>query len=297
MKNTSINILIIEDNPGDLFLFKKLLDKSRQNPLCPFEYSLFTAECLEAAKNILLEKTLDIIISDLNLPDAKASQTIDYLKGIMYRQPIIILTSSNDFNFAMLALQSGLQDYLVKDDITSDSLARAIRYSIERHKLICTLKDLAVIDELTNLNNRRGFNLLVESQVKLMERNNKQATLLYIDLNKFKAINDQYGHKEGDQVLMMIANLLKSSFRSSDIIARLGGDEFVVFAVDTNNNEPNKIKNHLRYNLKKLNSTSNKPYEINFSIGTASWEQLKSLDELLQEADNNMYLEKEKIFS
>ncbi len=86
------------------------------------------------------------------------------------------------------------------------------------------LRQLSLVDPLTGLGNRRSFDLLVEQELKTMSRNGKDAALVFLDLDDFKSINDNYGHAEGDRALREAADMLRESFRSSDIIARIGGD-------------------------------------------------------------------------
>ena len=94
------------------------------------------------------------------------------------------------------------------------------------------LERLSVMDELTGLNNRRGFLTLARQQISLKERNNNDLLLVFFDIDGLKKINDTLGHSIGDYAIMSLANLLRKAFRSSDIIARIGGDEFVILAIE-----------------------------------------------------------------
>jgi len=94
------------------------------------------------------------------------------------------------------------------------------------------LQKLALIDELTGIYNRRGFITFSEQLIKLSNRTKRGLILGFIDLNNLKDINDKSGHSEGDKTLLCIAEVLKKTFRGSDIIGRIGGDEFVVLALE-----------------------------------------------------------------
>lgn len=160
------------------------------------------------------------------------------------------------------------------------------------------LHSMAMSDELSGLYNRVGFFNLANSQLKYTKRNNKNALIIYIDLNKMKLINDTYGHKEGDIVIKKTATILQKTFRESDTIARIGGDEFIVVATvetdDTNADEI--ILKRLNRQLINYNSKSDKPYKLDMSVGFACYNPTmdKNLDELISEADKNMYKNKSK---
>ncbi|STX40745.1 Diguanylate kinase [Legionella donaldsonii] len=154
---------------------------------------------------------------------------------------------------------------------------------------------LATLDELTMISNRRGFLTLADHTMKICRRHKKPMAFLLFDLNKFKIINDKYGHHEGDFVLTLFAQIMLESFRECDVIARLGGDEFVTMLVDCDDNEINTILKRFKTNIKNANTTLHKPYNIEYSTGVAhfSYDTDKSIDEMLQEADTAMYEDKQ----
>ncbi len=165
----------------------------------------------------------------------------------------------------------------------------------ERKKMEQQLKDAAVTDALTGLFNRRGFFTLAEQHCKLATRNRKKMSLMYIDLNHFKAINDKLGHKAGDQVLVDTAQILKSSFRESDILSRLGGDEFAILLPDTTGPQcENTVTNQMNDILIEYNTTGNHDYTLSFSTGIAHYDPGHpcSIEALLTTADALMYKDK-----
>ena len=120
---------------------------------------------------------------------------------------------------------------------------------------------------------------------------------LTLDLDGLKIINDELGHKAGDQALVDTANIFKATFRSSDIIARIGGDEFAVLLTELPNpNDENIIINHLRDNIAKHNQSGSRNYELGISIGVAHYDpdNLCSIDILLNNADKSMYKYKKR---
>ncbi len=156
------------------------------------------------------------------------------------------------------------------------------------------LSEMSIADELTGLNNRRGFLALAQQQLKYAERHKLKALLMFIDLNKFKQINDTYGHKEGDAVLIRMARILQNSYRDSDIVARFGGDEFVVLAMGTSTEHSNLMIGRLQEKVDRDNEAHDVPYELSISIGIAEWdpENPKMLELLIIEADEKMYADK-----
>lgn len=157
------------------------------------------------------------------------------------------------------------------------------------------LQAAVIIDDLTGLLNRRGFFTMSGKQCKVAERAGRKMSILYLDLDNMKAINDGHGHKTGDQALMDVANILNKTFRKSDIIARIGGDEFAVLLTELSGDGlENTIKNHLLKNLRIFNEQGNRPYELSLSVGFTYYdsEQPRSLDDLLSQADALMYKDK-----
>jgi len=166
----------------------------------------------------------------------------------------------------------------------------------ERKKLEEKLQELAHFDVLTG-SYRRGCGLnLLEQQIKTANRRNTLVTLFYLDIDRFKYINDTFGHNEGDKILKKTAKLFKSTLREVDIICRIGGDEFLLILPDTSPEKALRIRERINKNLEKLNRSLNKPYKISFSIGLSCYNPSNplSIDELIRIADENMYKEKKK---
>jgi len=120
--------------------------------------------------------------------------------------------------------------------------------------------------------------------------------LAYSDLDNLKDINDEFGHDEGDSVMVQVAKLFKSILREVDIITRMGGDEFLVIFLDSTLKEIPIIRERLSKELTRLNQISKKPYKIGFSTGFSNYDSAnhQSMDELTRIADKNMYKEKKR---
>jgi len=154
----------------------------------------------------------------------------------------------------------------------------------------------SITDELTGLLNRRGLISFVQKQCDIASRNNLNLYFLFLDVDGLKAINDNHGHKEGDMALKDTSNILKATFRSSDVISRIGGDEFVVMAMENIGTTIDKFTSRLKTNLDYYNIKTNRPFRLSFSMGLIphiSGEPC-DLDELLSRADKLMYEQKKK---
>jgi len=168
-----------------------------------------------------------------------------------------------------------------------------IFYYLLRHFM--QLHTLSITDELTGLYNRRGFFTLAKECLRLAKQSQKEVMLLYADLDNMKEINDTLGHEEGDRLIQETAAMLKSTYRTSDIIARIGGDEFVVFPVGTVKDHSDKIANRLQENIENYNAQANNRYSLRISTGIATYDpnSMQSIDELLKQADSLMYQHKQ----
>jgi len=166
----------------------------------------------------------------------------------------------------------------------------------ERKQAEKELKELSLTDEMTGLNNRRGFMLLANQQIKISTRFKKDMILVYADLDRLKWINDTFGHAEGDIAIIDAATIIKASFRVSDITARLGGDEFVALSVDLSERTEERILERLDENLAAHNLDTQRPYKLSISFGITRYRAEKhiTLEELLSQADQQMYAQKQR---
>ena len=153
---------------------------------------------------------------------------------------------------------------------------------------------LATMDELTLLSNRRGFLALGRHALGLCSRLGRPASMLYFDLDDFKAINDRFGHAEGDRALASFSALLMATFRNSDVVGRLGGDEFVVLITNGSSVESSAALARLHHALAAHNATSQRGYELRFSVGEVVHDPdaHPTIDALMAAADARMYVRK-----
>jgi two-component system, cell cycle response regulator len=283
-------ILLLEDNAGDARLLREALREITES-----EFEVAQCETLAQAIESLRNRKPDVVLCDLGLPDCQGLEAVVRIHGEAPDVPQIVLTSLNDESFAVESLKQGAQDYLVKNQIDGGSIWRALRYAMERQRVQLELLSLALIDEITGLNNRRGFLRLAEQHAKLAYRSGEPFLLAFVDLDGMKQINDTFGHQEGDRALVEVSNVLKDTFRQSDILARWGGDEFVALIADASKADIESVVHRLHQKLNSLNARPNHPYPLSLSIGVVANQatQPASLELLLSQADALMYQEKQ----
>jgi diguanylate cyclase (GGDEF)-like protein len=174
------------------------------------------------------------------------------------------------------------------------STRKASQYLKARVEVEERLQHLSHTDELTGLYNRRGFFTLAEQQFRMAKRLKTKILLVSADVNGLKWINDNLGHHEGDKALIEAAEVLRESYRESDIIARVGGDEFVVLVAEGNDINRDVLTSRLRENLDIHQSRQSRTYELSISVGTVQFdpENPASLEELMISADQLMYQHK-----
>lgn len=147
-------------------------------------------------------------------------------------------------------------------------------------------------DDLTQISNRRGFMQLAEYGLNFCVRNQQPAALAFIDLDRFKPINDQFGHAEGDLALVAFAEVMQASFRATDLFARLGGDEFVVLLTGAGKNDAEQVLQKFGNLLDDYNARAGRGYNLEFSAGVVEFDPAAphSVDELLAAGDVQMYV-------
>lgn len=291
MSTIKTKILLVEDNPGDARLIKEALSEIAKSP-----YELIQCGSARQAEEFCSTTSPDAILLDLGLPDSQGLDTVRRVHSAAEDAPIAVLTVRDDEKLAIQALHEGAQDYLPKSHINGALIWRALRYAMERQRIQLELLNLSLIDELTGLNNRRGFLALGEHYVKLAYRSGTLFMVAFIDLDAMKSINDTFGHQEGNRALVEAANVLKDSCRRSDILGRIGGDEFAILIADADITCGSIVLGRIQQKLAARNMSPGRQYDLSLSVGliAANVTQQADLEKLLSEADAVMYDEKQR---
>jgi diguanylate cyclase (GGDEF)-like protein/PAS domain S-box-containing protein len=150
------------------------------------------------------------------------------------------------------------------------------------------VRQQALSDELTGLHNRRGFLLLAAQELRRARRAGRECSLLFVDLDDLKHLNDRHGHAAGDRALTLVAEALRSQSRNSDIVARIGGDEFVIFAVDAQ--ESMTLRERVQARIEAACAGAGLPFSVTASMGSIRIDAaMASIEEAVASADAQMY--------
>lgn len=164
----------------------------------------------------------------------------------------------------------------------------------ELQREIDELTYFANFDSMTGVYNRRYGLKLLHSFINISKSGETHTTVCFIDVDKLKRVNDNYGHDEGDRLLIEISAVLKSSVRKDDIVFRLGGDEFIIIFPHTTLKQAKKIENRIWENIEKINKSNKFKFNLQISSGFCEFcnSDVNSIDELIKRADSNMYKQK-----
>ena len=288
MSASTTKILLVAEREPEV---PELISALRDGGL-PAVDLLHAAESTDALRH-LSEDRFDAMLVSLRSDDENGFELIARLRDHAPDVPVVVLAPQEDDAVAVRAIKAGAEE-CIGGDRNGAMLVRAIRYAIERHQLQMALRAMALVDDLTGLYNRRGFQTLARQHMKMADRMRKRVSHIFVDLDGLKEINDSFGHREGDLALIEAADLLKETFRESDIIARIGGDEFVVLALETVGLAQEHWVTRLQENLTRRNERPERRYRLSLSMGIAYYDPdfPCPLDDLLDRADALMYEQK-----
>lgn len=230
----ALEVLIIDDDEVDRMSIRRAL-KHASLPVNVVEAKTGT-EGIAFAR----DRVFDVILLDFSLPDRDGLDVLNILRqNQSVESTVVMLSRQENPVLAEQAIEGGAQDFLLKDEVNPRRLMRAVRQAQYRQGLEGDLKRsreqlrrLAEHDGLTGLANRYDFERAMELAVSKCQQNGGRLAVLILDIDKFKCVNDTFGHAAGDQLLIEVAKRLKSVVRDGDVLARLGGDEFVILAQD-----------------------------------------------------------------
>ncbi|MCU8039648.1 GGDEF domain-containing response regulator [Shewanella sp. SM69] len=288
-----MDLLLIDDDEVDRTAIIRALRQSK------LTFNVVEANCAFDGLNLALERHFDGILLDYLLPDANGLEVLIKLNAMTQDQTVVVMLSRyEDEKLAQRCIELGAQDFLLKDEVNSRILTRAIRYAKQRSSMALALrnshqklKELAEHDSLTKLVNRYGFELCLNRAIARAKRCHDYLAVILLDLDDFKAINDTLGHQTGDILLVKVAARLSEVLRDGDIIARLGGDEFVVLVTDNDYKYfPMIVANRLLKVFEDVFCLGDNDVLIGASIGVAFYNEAASnSSELMKCADIAMY--------
>jgi diguanylate cyclase (GGDEF)-like protein len=221
--NLAPRLLLVEANAGDAVVVREMLRTAMDDG-----FELVHAELLTEACDRLEREGAACVLVDLSLPDAQGLEAVTRIQTAAPEVPIVVLTGLDDERLALNAVQEGAQDYLIKGRVDDVLISRSIRYAIERKRAEVQLAHQALHDPLTGLPNRTLFLDRLQLALARGQRRPSGVAVLFLDLDRFKVINDSLGHDTGDRLLVDVAARLQAVLRPGDSVARFGGDEFTI---------------------------------------------------------------------
>jgi diguanylate cyclase (GGDEF)-like protein len=294
-----MNILIAEDDAPSRLILQSLLTK--------WGYTVTTVADGDEAWRILCEpKHPMLVILDWMLPGSEGPEIVRRLRVKEESNPhyVIITTFGTSENAAALALDAGADDFIGKPFNQDELRARVnVGYRITRlhealteklHKLEAateTISRIARTDELTGLHNRRSFNENFTLALSSARRHGHPLSLISIDLDHFKKVNDTFGHSIGDLVLKEFSDLLKEMVRIEDIASRWGGEEFIILLTDTSREDAVTLAERIRSAFEKQSSSA-APFAVTASFGVAQLQNGEVEDDLIRRVDDALYTAK-----
>ncbi|WP_108124190.1 putative bifunctional diguanylate cyclase/phosphodiesterase [Saccharospirillum mangrovi] len=282
----SIRTLVVEDDSQDFLLIKTALRNSDRA-----DYQVRHLTTLAQATDALVDGDFDILLLDYFLGEHSGLDVLNQAREIHCTKPIVVMTGTNAPELDDMLMKQGAADFIPKDDLSTAFLDRTIRHALERKSAELEIAELVRRDHLTGLGNRVLFEEHMELAIARASRSSSQLAVLFMDLDRFKDVNDSLGHHIGDLLLTLVGDRLKRSVRKSDFVARIGGDEFTVLLDGINSPEDvSQIVEHICKEVCRPAPVSNTTLDVSVSIGVALYPENGELPiELMQKADMALY--------
>ncbi|WP_455365905.1 diguanylate cyclase, partial [Kaarinaea lacus] len=256
----------------------------------------------EALQLLVNDNEIDLVVTDLAMPRMDGYELIKQMRAHessrLVNMPVIVVTGANDTAAREKAFIAGANDFIAKTSDHVEFLAR-VRAHVKLAQTIQELeqsrrylKEQADTDPLTKLANRRSFFASASTSLAQMQRQKEHFSIIILDIDHFKRINDTYGHQAGDVVLQQLANVLSTAIREGDSLARIGGEEFVVASPYTNRLAAIVLSERLRKAVEDAEFMfEGNRIPVTISLGVASMNKGDDdVDKLLAVADSRLYL-------
>lgn len=280
-------LLLVEDNRAQALMMMRMLEEAG------VESAVVHVGTLAAAKDHLATSRVSCILLDLTLPDAARLDGLTEIRNVAPEAPVVVVTADDDAGRGIKAVQSGAQDYLMKGQMDSAQLARAIQFAIERAHSEQQLAHRALHDALTGLPNRVLFLDRLTYALAQGERGQASTGIFFLDLDGFKGVNDRLGHLAGDELLRSIAGRLLAWVRPGDTVSRFGGDEFTVLVPEVAGvEEARSIAGRLTEAVRTPVVVAGEEVSLTPSIGGVLGDSRERPEDLLDRADRAMYAAK-----
>jgi diguanylate cyclase (GGDEF)-like protein len=282
-------ILIAEDDSA----FRKILARRAKR----MGLSVVEAEDGQQAIDELRKGAFDLMLLDLHMPNYNGLEVVQAAQEIDSDLQAVILTAGATIETAVEALRAGVYDYLTKPLESLAELELTLNRALEHRRLIkentrlfAEVQRLAVTDALTGLCNRHKFDAAIAVEVERARRYGRSLSLIMVDLDGLKGINDRYGHPAGDKALKLVAEVIQGSIRTVDLPVRIGGDEFLVMLPEADLEAATLVAQRM---CGQITSISFQGEMLSVSAGVAQWSsENNTVESFIDVVDQAMYQSK-----
>ena len=306
---SSANIMVVDDNQFNLILLERVL-KNKGYDVCLVGEACQVVDMAE-------KKVPDLILLDFAMPGMDGCEVCESLKKHKNLRdiPVIFISALSDTGDKVKALTAGAVDYVTKPFHDDEVIARikthlkirslqkqlkeqnaALESEInKRREAEAELRIKAITDPLTNIYNRRYFFELATKEFSRSRRETEPFSIIMIDIDNFKSVNDTYGHLIGDQALIRFTEICKAEIREYDILARYGGEEFVILLPNTDIQQAKSMAERLRASIIKTPLQFGEiivSITSSFGISCSNNDSVLALDKILDKADQALYWSK-----
>lgn len=230
----------------------------------------------------------DLVLADMYMPNCDGVEVAAIIRQVpeYVGLPIVFLSSETNRKKQFKAMQVGVEGFITKPVVPEDLVA-SVALRAERMR---TLRGLMAKDSLTGLYNHTTTTEMMSASLAHAMRQKETLAVVMLDLDKFKTVNDTYGHMAGDQVIVAIARLLKHRLRTTDIIGRYGGEEFALLLKNLTPEKAETLVNELREDFSKIIfNASNRQFKVTFSAGISLYPGYNRPEDLRMAADAALY--------
>jgi two-component system cell cycle response regulator len=291
-----MKILIVEDE----LIFRRMVKKY----LLEAGHEIVEAEDGQAAWELFQREPFHLVITDWMMPGLNGPQLVENIRtsGQKNYTYIIMLTAMDNMDNVVLGLESGADEYLTKPFNGRELIARVasgVRILKLEQQLMQArqqMETLAMHDSLTGLLNRRAIEKYAEAEFNMAVRKERALSIVMLDIDHFKNINDRFGHIFGDHTLQQVAKILTEDMRTYDRIGRWGGEEFILILSDTQLKDAVTAAERVRIRTAatQISLENGETFSIQISLGAAcTTGQFSSLAKLIDAADQALYQAKQ----
>ena len=291
-----LRILVCDDDPADRKLVRTYLRRIDGREIIMLE-----AGQASEIRNILGKYKIDVVFMDIQMPEKSGMQ---WLEEIIAGElaPVVMLTGSGDEEIAVKSIQEGAVGYLPKSKLSPDKLKETLDSALMKWRSVQQgkanqeeLERLVDHDSLTGLYNRRAILRLLDEQISFSKRYREIFSISILDIDRFKKVNDSYGHLIGDEVLKKIADLLQRQIRDTDFTGRYGGEEFILVLPRTELASALVISERVRKSIEScgMQNADGNVFHITVSQGVSVYKSDEKSDSLIKRADEALYRAKD----